>query len=156
MKKFLPVFLCAAMFAVAVSCSKDDDKGDDLATGTKSYVGTVSVDQTDGTFFHDEDVTIDITFNEAAMTFDMKVNQVQFAAAMPIKLDMTVKGIAYTETNGTVSFTGDGLIPEAMGGPFPGYTITNLSGTITATQMSFSMICGRFPTSFSGTAKILP
>lgn len=44
-------------------------------------------------------------------------------------------------------------IPYAMGGKFPKYTITNLSGTVNDGTLSVSMNCGSSPVTFEGSKK---
>ena len=77
--------------------------------------------------------------------------KVKFANGMPIKLDMVVEGVYYTEaTDGTLTLSGDGIVPYAMGGPFEKYTITNLKGEITDTVMSLDFMCGEYPVTYDG------
>jgi hypothetical protein len=37
-----------------------------------------------------------------------------------------------------------------MGGEFPNYTITDLAGEVTTQSISFELMCGEYPLSFSG------
>jgi len=46
--------------------------------------------------------------------------------------------------------SGDNIIPLAMGGEFPAYTITELTGEITPQTISCEMMCGTYPLTFSG------
>ena len=69
---------------------------------------------------------------------------------MPISLTMTVNGISGVEQNGVVALSGDSIVPMAMGGPFPNYTITNLSGVLTADSLNISFKCGTYPLIYKG------
>ena len=84
----------------------------------------------------------------------MKMMKVKFAEEMPLTLDMTVSGINYTSSGTKTLISGDQIVPTAMGGEFPAYTITGMSGEITNEgNIRFSMKCGTFPLSFEGTAR---
>ena len=154
MKKI--IFLLAAVTLFAVACDKNDDgKGTDdtdpVGAEYETYAGTLTVDQNDGTIFTKESVTITVAFDGEGKAV-VKMLQVKFSDKMPMTLDMTIPGITAVETADGVELSGDGIVPEAMGGPFSAYTITELEGTVTPSAISFEMMCGDFPTSFSGTA----
>ena len=140
--------------AVCVGCTTEPEDGgkktDDPAGGI-SYVGDVSVTQDDGSVFTKHNVEVVMTRTEN--TLEMRMLKVSFAAAMPIELDMTVNGISCRQTAGGYTFSGDNLIPTAMGGEFPAYTITGLSGSGSDRSLTFSMTCGRYPLSYSGQLK---
>ena len=46
--------------------------------------------------------------------------------------------------------SGNEIIPYAMGGPFEKYKITNLTGAMTDKTLRFEMVCGEYPTKYSG------
>ncbi|MDR2843070.1 MAG: hypothetical protein LBV57_00300 [Candidatus Symbiothrix sp.] len=78
--------------------------------------------------------------------------QVRFAEAMPMKLDMTIDSIPSPHLNsGTFTLEGAILIPKVKDKPFSQYTITELKGTVTSTDLELSMRCGEYPLTFSGT-----
>ena len=73
---------------------------------------------------------------------------------MPITLDVTIPDVAYTEKNGTVVFSGDGIVPLSGGTvPFPKYTVTALSGTLTATGLFLGLNFGDYPVTYTGALK---
>ena len=150
MKQLFTVLIAAGMMFVA--CDKNDDKNETPETLTnQTYVGTLTVDQTDGTTYTQENVTVGIAITDTAgmvLTF----NQVSFSERMPVKIDMTIPHIEYTANGVNYTISGNNIVPLAMGGEFPKYTITNLSGTIADGTLSVSMNCGGFPTKFSGSA----
>ncbi len=78
--------------------------------------------------------------------------RVQFAEAMPVKLDMTIPGVECKSVGERIELSGERIIPLAMGGEFPRYTITSLRGTLTDSELQLSMNCGEFPLTYSGTA----
>lgn len=115
---------------------------------SKCYKGSMTVDQNDGTVYTQEGVEVDYEIKGDKLNFVMY--KVKFANGMPIKLDMVVEGINYTEVNGTYTITGDGIVPYAMGGPFEKYTITNLTGVITDTEFTLDFMCGEYPVTYEG------
>lgn len=112
------------------------------------YIGTMEVDQNDGTFYAQSDVKVDYEIKGDKLNFVMY--KVKFADGMPIKLDMVVEGANFEETNGIYTLSGDGIIPYALGGPFEKYTITKLEGEITDTTMNLSFMCGEYPVTYAG------
>ena len=142
--------LTAALICTLVSaCSKDDpgtEPPGDVTDG--AYVGTLKVNQNDGTFYTQENVSIEVTLGETSL--DIKMIQVSFSERMPIKLDMTIPGIATAETQSGFSLSGNDIIPLAMGGQFEQYIITDMTGSITSETVSFDLMCGPYPLTFSG------
>ena len=112
------------------------------------YVGTLTVDQNDGTFYTQEDVKIDYEIIDGKLNFVMY--KVKFAQAMPLKLDMVVEGVDCMGAVGNYVLAGNGIIPYAMGGPFEKFIITNLVGLITHDTMTLSFKCGEYPVTFEG------
>lgn len=149
-KSLLSFVLCATMF---VACENGDNNNlPNKPTEESCYIGTMHVDQNDGTMYTQEEVEVDFeTHDNEKLNFVMY--KVKFATAMPIKLDMVVEGVDYTESNGVYTLSGDGIIPYAMGGPFEKFTITKLEGTISNSEMTLSFMCGEYPVTYSGTMK---
>ena len=116
---------------------------------SKCYKGSMTVDQNDGTVYTQEDVEVDYEIKGDKLNFVMY--KVKFANGMPIKLDMVIEGVNYTEVNGSYTITGDDIVPYAMGGPFEKYTITNLTGVITDTEFTLDFMCGEYPVTYEGT-----
>lgn len=140
----------------AIACDKDDEPEKELPTPTpvqNSYLGTVTVDQNDGTVFKQQNVEVKYDIADiAGSKLDIYMYKVKFAEGMPINLDMTIPAVDFTVSGERIDISGDGIVPLAMGGEFPRYTITDLSGTIENGTMSLSMTCGVFPLSYVGTA----
>jgi len=152
MKKLLILLVAAA--TLASSCSKEkieNDKGETGDTNGMSYVGDVKVTQDDGSVFTKPD--IEVIISPSGNTARMQMLKVSFAPTMPIQLDMTVNGISHTRTQSGYTLSGNGLVPIAMGGEFPAFTITGLSGEGSDGGLVFRMKCGRFPLEYSGTRK---
>ena len=142
----LSLMAAALMFA---SC----ENGDHNTLPTKPednecYIGTLTVDQNDGTFYTQEDVKIDYEIIDGKLNFVMY--KVKFASGMPLKLDMVVEGVDCLGAVGNYVLAGNGIVPYAMGGKFEKYTITNLVGAITQGTMTLSFKCGEYPVTYEG------
>ena len=146
-RKLIPgIMFFAMLFA---SC----ENGENNTLPTKPvekecYVGTLTVDQNDGTTYTQEDVNIDYEIIDGKLNFVMY--KVKFAENMPLKLDMVVEGIDCLGAIGNYVLTGNGIVPYAMGGKFEKYTITELVGTITNSTMNLSFMCGEYPVTYEG------
>ena len=143
--------LFSALCAMILTTACENGNNNDLPNNpdeSKCYNGSMTVDQNDGTVYTQEDVEVDYEIKGDILNFVMY--KVKFANGMPIKLDMVVEGVNYTEVNGTYTITGDGIVPYAMGGPFEKYTITNLTGIITDTEFTLDFMCGEYPVTYDG------
>lgn len=138
----------------------NDNNGDNNGNNTPEepdadilFVGVMEVDQNDGTIFTKEaqEVTYKID-DEGVMNIEMR--GAKFAAAMPLTLDMTIPGVGYTETTDGYVLEAESIVPLAMGGEFAQFTITNLTGTITDTELTMEFMCGAFPVTYTGTKQL--
>ncbi len=148
--KFLAALLIAG--ATFAACDKDDknDEPTPAETTSASFQGTLTVDQTDGSTYTQENVVVDYAITDTA-GFVLVFNQVSFSPKMPVKLDMTIPNVSYVMVGSEITLAGDKIVPLAMGGEFPKYIITNLTGTIADGTLSVSMNCGSSPMKFDGT-----
>lgn len=156
MRKYFRWLFTAAALLLLAGCDKDDKNGSNPEPPVfkgYEYTGTVEVDQQDGTTYPCPDVVVQVS-PQTDGTVQMKMLQVRFSENMPLKLDMTVSGIGYTADGEDIVLHGNNIIPEAMGGPFPAYTITDLVATGDKRAFTLSMTCGgKFPLRYTGTAK---
>lgn len=151
LKAFFRMLLCSVALFSFVACSSDDDDEFIIDPAeTLTYMGDMVVDQNDGSVYIDKDLKISVTFDVEKQTATMILYQAKFAERMPIRLDMTVAGVGYQANKDEVSFAGHKIVPNAMGGPFEQYVITNLVGVLSTQEMIFSMVCGEYPVSFRG------
>ena len=148
--KFLPFFLTVLTAVTVFSCTEPEEGGAEAGQQDTIFVGSMSVDQLNNTFYVQDSVRVDFTRDVESGDYKLVMNQVKFSARMPISLTMTVNGISGVEENDMVALSGDSIVPIAMGGPFPGYTITNLSGSVTADSLKVSFKCGNFPLTYKG------
>ena len=151
MKTFKTLLLLAVTAIFITACGKDEEP-EPIIVEDGTYIGAMTVYSTvGGPVLHiQEGVTIKIK-NGIGGTMDIEMQQVQFAPNMPVKIDMTIPGITSQVTTTEYALSGNDIIPLALGGPFPQYTIKDFEGTLTSQNAIFSMICGVFPLSFEGT-----
>lgn len=152
MKHYLNILLISTVIIFA-ACDKDDENNDDNSqsmTEEKTvWVGTMSVTQDDNSVFTQTDVRVDVEPIDNDY-MHMVVKQVKFSEKMPYPLDMTIDSVKYILNDGYLKFSGNNIVPQAMGGPFPQYTITNFAGNTKDSKPNFSMMCGKYPLSFVG------
>jgi hypothetical protein len=143
------VFLSILITSVfAVSCEKDEEPLKITEDGT--YSGQLTVDQLNGTNFTSSNVRVKVTPSATTGIITIDMLQVSFSANMPVKLDMKIQNVLYTSTSEKITLSGNNIIPIAMGGEFPAYTITNLTGEIKNGTLNLSMMCGSYPLTYSG------
>lgn len=143
--------ILSIMFSTLLFASCENGEHNTLPTKPEEaecYIGTLTVDQNDGTTYTQEDVKIDYEIIDGKLNFVMY--KVKFSENMPIKLDMVVEGIDCLGVVGNYVLAGNGIVPYAMGGKFEKYTITELVGAITNSTMSLSFTCGEYPVTYEG------
>ena len=119
---------------------------------SESYIGKMTIlSSVGGPVFHEqENVTMKVKLKDT-WDCDLEMIAVKFAPTMPMFLDVTVPGISTVAVSTGYTLSGDNIIPTAMDSPFPQFTMKEIEGTVTPQTLTFSLICGIFPLSFSGT-----
>ncbi len=140
-------FAAAVLFA---ACDDNSKSNSDPQKKSGQWLGTMEVTLADSSVFAQDSITVNINILDEQY-LSIMMNQVQFSPKMPVKIDMTIDSVSYESGSG-LKFAGNNIVPEAMGGPFPQYTITNLVGSTNNSGIEFSMICGQSPIKFSGRA----
>jgi hypothetical protein len=154
MKHFLYSVLAITLSFSVISCTEpDDDNGgtnNPDETSPVFYVGQLTVAPESATPFVMDSVSISMAANDTTGTMTMVMYKVRFSPRMPLTLDMTVDGIAFELNQGVHVLNADSIVPQAMGGPFPTYIITNLNGEMSDDSLTVSMTCGSYPLTFKG------
>ena len=138
MKKNLLLPLLLLITAVIIpSCS--DDSSISLPTPPEiiKYKGEVLTDKN----FTLNNATCEITLDESTGTLTLKMFDVKFAEEMPNKLTFSISGINYSTTNNKTIFSGENINPT-MGEtpiPMPGYTFSNITGSIENSKLNFDV-----------------
>ncbi len=114
------------------------------------YVGTVTAETKDGTF-RDENIKVNFAPDESGTTCTLTIYEVKFSATMPVRVDVVISPVEIECKPGKIVLSCDNVVPTALGGPFPGYTIKGFKGEIKGGNFSFSTKFGSTPTVYSGT-----
>lgn len=142
-----------ALTAILVSCDKSEIDNEEPVTVLEStdYTGTLTVNASSGAF---DTNSVKVSFNvtEKADSASITLFQVKFSPRMPVSLDVTVPGITVTPTKKGAILICDSIVPLAMGGEFPNYTVKGFEGEIIDDELTFSLNFGSTPTSYQGKA----
>ena len=103
------------------------------------------------TYFDNENIKVDFIPSADGKTADIVLNQIRFVPNMPVQIDVTVPGVTLQPGEKDIVLTCAEVVPKALGGDYPRYTVTNLTGKIVGNEMTFSLKFGDSPTSFRGT-----
>ena len=147
------LFMTVALL-LSQSCTKENGSNEEsLVANEYEYSGPMTV-TAGGSDNVSENVAVECLLDKDAHTMKILFHKVKFVPQMPISLDVTVPDVSYSEKGGTVTFSGDGIIPLSGGTvPFPKYTVTALSGTMTATGISLRLNFGDYPVAYTGVPK---
>lgn len=143
MKKLFLLLAAATLFSVTACDKNDDGKNDDGPTAGDFVMNNVKVE---------------VSFAADNKTADIEILQVKFAEEMPVTLDIVIPGVTVTEADGSMSLSGDNIVPlmntPAGSVPVAKYTITGLTGSAAETGLMLSMTIGDYPTTYSGALPI--
>lgn len=144
LNRIILAFAALALFA----CSKEEKNELPVAV-VADYKGLVSVDGSKGKF-EMEDVEVNFTPSEDGKTATITMYKVRLAEKMP-SMDITIPDVKLTSTKEGIQLGCDNVIPKALGGDFPNYTIHDMTGTVKEDEIDFSLKFGTTPTSYKGT-----
>ena len=144
--------LMALAALAAIGCNKNNPE-ETVGLKEGSYVGTVTVNSTSGEVFDNENIEVTFTPSEDGKTATLILYQIKFTPRMPMTLDVTIPDVNITAEGQDIKLECAEVVPIAMGGPFPNYTVTDLTGKISGGELTFSLNFGATPTSFSGSIK---
>lgn len=148
--KLLFSFLAAAI--LFSSCGKDEEP-EPIIPVNADYTGTVSVVYQESPF-DTPDISVNFTPSADGKTASITIYKIKFVPQMPVTIDVTIPNINVSATGNVLNLSKDQVVPLAMGGEYPRYTVTELKGTIEGERISFSLKFGDYPTSFTGTKKL--
>ena len=150
MKKIF-MFLMVAAMLLPISCTKEKEKMESPSlSGAYEYSGKMTV-TAGGVENVSDNVLVEARIDEKAQTLDILFYKVKFVPQMPISLDVTVSGVKFSVSDGSMKFSGDGIVPLSGGTvPFPKYTVTSLTGTLSDSGLYLSLNFGDYPVSYTG------
>lgn len=143
--KFVFATLAAALL---VACGKNNPDTP-IVPEKADYTGTVTVIYQEAPF-DNENISVDFEPAEDGQTASITIHQIRFVPQMPVTIDVTIPDIAVSSTSEKLVLRCEETIPEAMGGPYPRYIVTDLTGEIVGGELNFSLNFGAYPTSFRG------
>lgn len=145
--KVKQLFAVLALVSI-VGCIKiapDTPAGEEDA----DFVGTVTVIY-EGEPFENENIRVTFMPDADGRNASIKLHRIRFVPKMPVTIDVTVPGLAVSSEAGKTVLSCERSIPWAIGGEYPKYTVTELSGEIVGEELTFSLNFGEYPTSFKG------
>ena len=148
MKGTLKLLACAALLAACTQAKPEEP----VHPETGSYLGTVTVEY-GGSSFDNENITVVFNPSEDGKTASLEIQKIKFVPAMPVTIDVTIPDVTLDATKDKVGLECAEVIPLALGGEYPRYKVTGLTGMIREKEMTFSLKFGDYPTSFRGTLK---
>ena len=148
------IYIMLAIAAVLADCDKLEKENEEPVSVLKStdYSGTLTVNASSGAFDTD---SIKVSFNatERADSASIILYKVKFSPRMPVSLDVTIPGIVVKKTEKGAILSCDSIVPLAMGGEYPNYTVKGFQGEIMDDLLTFSLNFGSTPTSYQGKAQ---
>ncbi|MBQ7459324.1 MAG: TonB-dependent receptor plug domain-containing protein [Bacteroidales bacterium] len=92
-----------------------------------------------------------LDFEGAQMDYDCMASlHYRFIPTMPVTIDVTIPNVNLSVAQDAIILQCDNVVPLAMGGEYPRYTVTALSGSLKGDELEFSLNFGDYPTSFQG------
>ena len=156
MNRIFSFLAVISAFTSLISCEESHTETNDLSP---DYLGNMTVIYEDEAFIQNN-IEAQIVYNDDLASLDIMLKKVKFVPAMPVTIDVTIKGISCSRNqDGTFSINADEITPWAMGGPYEAYRVDDLSGTISDGKLSFEMIFFNinkntgYPTEYEGSAK---
>lgn len=147
--EILSLAFSAAILLTA--CGKDAPQQPVLPEES-AYTGTLTVIY-EGAPFDNENISVDFTPTEDGASASITIHQIRFVPQMPVTIDVTIPGIMLLGNAEKILLSCERVVPLAMGGEYPRYTVTDLSGEIVGNELAFSLKFGDYPTSFAGCRK---
>lgn len=138
--------LAIATTLLLMACNKPAQP---IVPEESNFKGTVTVIYQDAPF---QNENIEVNFKPSAdgKTGSLTIYQIKFVPQMPVTIDVTIPNINVTSTPEQIKLECARVIPLAMGGEYPRYTVTDLKGSIVGKEISFSLNFGSVPTSYRG------
>ena len=140
--------LLALVLIIAASCGKSITD-DGSVPPAADYYGTVTVTYAENDY-ENPGVAVSYTPSSDGKTVSLTLKNIKFVPQMPVSLDVTIPDISVNHISGVVVLTCDNVVPLAMGGEMPMYTVTHFTGAVDGEELIFSLYFGDYPTSFVG------
>ena len=139
-----------ALAALALLACNNEEKNELPVAVASDYKGVATVEASSGTF-DTEDIEVNFTPSEDGKTATITIFKIRFSPKMPMQVDVTIPNVELTSTKEGILLACDNVVPQALGGDFPQYTVTAMTGTVKDDEIAFSLNFGSTPTSYKGT-----
>jgi len=146
MKKILFFLVCAALLA---SCKQPQPEVP-LQPEPGTYLGKVSVEY-EGSSFDTDGIYVQFSPAEDGKTASIEIRKIKFVPKMPVTIDVTIPDVVLAVGEDQIFLSCDNVIPLAMGGEYPRYKVSGLTGTVKGDELKFSLKFGDSPTAYTGT-----
>ena len=113
---------------------------------------------TEGSTYTRDEVSVDYNLTDTA-GYVLTFYNVWFSSRMPVILKLIIPNMEIEMEDGKTTFSGNGIVPWAVmsegANPmeFAQYIISDFTGTIQDETFSVSFVCGKTPTTFTGSKK---
>lgn len=141
------------LIAVAVSCGKKDGPSQPAPIVEDEYLGTVTV-LFRGEYVDTENIKVTFAHSQGGKTADLTIYDIRFVPEMPVTITTTIPSVTVEMDGNILRFSGENIVPLALNGEYPQYTVTGLAGTIDDGNIDFRLNFGSIPTSYSGKISI--
>lgn len=138
MKKFLFILPLLATMTIFHSCADDDTTMPYTPPQEHSFAFSGDLQVGDFTL-PDAAVTVKANIG-AAGRMDIVMQGVKFSDKMPVTLDITLKSVPCTETDGALMFSAENIVPLIAGNPSSDYTFAFLTGWINADASEITFV----------------
>lgn len=139
-----------ALAALALLACNKEEKNELPVAVAADYKGVATIEASTGTF-DSEGIEVNFTPSEDGTTATVTIFKIRFSPRMPMEVDVTIPNVELTSTKDGIRLACDNVIPKALGGDFPDYTVHDMTGTVTENEIDFSLKFGATPTSYKGT-----
>lgn len=139
-----------ALAALALLACNKEEKNELPVAVAADYKGVATIEASTG-MFDSEGIEVNFTPSEDGKTATVTIFKIRFSPRMPMEVDVTIPNVELTSTKDGIRLACDNVIPKALGGDFPDYTVHNMTGTVTENEIDFSLKFGATPTSYKGT-----
>ena len=139
-------FLLGIAALALIACNKMDVV---TTPDSADFIGTVSVCYEES-WFNNEIIGVRYSPAEDGTSATITIFKIRFVPKMPVRVDVAVPDIRLTMSDGVAHLDCDYVIPLALGGDYPKYTVTDFSGTQKGDELEFSLNFGIYPTVFRG------
>ena len=143
----------ALALAALVSCNKNETEEKLVEAEAGNYVGTIDAEASAGPYSEDG-IRVSFTPDEGGKTCTLILFKARFSSVMPVQVDVTIPSIEMVCGTDKITLSCDNIVPLALGGEFPMYTVTDFHGEIKGDNISFSGNFGSIPVSYNGTIEV--